>query len=354
MTTGTLPFRGNTMMALMTCLATSTPTPPQRINPDVPAALSTLIEKLLFKDPTMRPRSAEEVADFLQELQGQANATVDAPRVGEPPLAPLPPSESPGIERPSPARKRRRKKVLLRASLGKVSCALSVTLAASMLCCVVPAAYFGFSIGDAWIDHVDDAPLVANADHKHLAPLVANADHKHLADKDGKGDEAKARKENVDAGTGNKKAPVPPADGGAAIDKKVPEQKADGGAATDKKVGPPIKASPFNGPWTARFIHKGDEQGTLKVVFEGDRFRISDEALKSPLVSQYKLTPVMVRKFRDSGGTRFPYEGILAVQGATREDWVDFEVRGANELILHCPPADFPEQCQGLRIEFKR
>ena len=80
---------------------------------------------------------------------------------------------------------------------------------------------------------------------------------------------------------------------------------------------PSAKASPFDGVWTARFTQEGEDRGTLKVVFEGDHFRIRDEFLKSPLVSQYKLTSVMVTRFRKSDSTKFPYEGVLAVRKVT-------------------------------------
>jgi hypothetical protein len=162
------------------------------------------------------------------------------------------------------------------------------------------------------------------------------------------------RKENGGSGVVKDNPPVPPVDGGPVQD-KLPVPTPVDGAVKDKVSPPPIPSSPFNGVWTARFTQEGEDRGTMKVVFEGDRFRISDEFLKSPLMSQYKLTPVMVTRFRKTDSTKYPYEGVLAVQGATHADWVDFEVPNNDRLILYCPPGgDFPPQCRGLKIEFTR
>jgi serine/threonine protein kinase len=73
MSTGELPFKGKTTMAVLTALATKTPKPPIEINPELPQALSDLILQLLQKNPQDRPRSARVVVAALAEIQ-------DAPR----------------------------------------------------------------------------------------------------------------------------------------------------------------------------------------------------------------------------------------------------------------------------------
>jgi serine/threonine protein kinase len=66
--TGQLPFTGPTTTAVLTELAISIPTPAADLNPQVPIALSDLIDKLLEKDPVERPKSAREVADTLRQM----------------------------------------------------------------------------------------------------------------------------------------------------------------------------------------------------------------------------------------------------------------------------------------------
>jgi serine/threonine protein kinase len=68
LTTGVLPFQGEDILALLTALVTTKPTPPQEVNPDVPPALSDLILRLLSQQPDRRPASAREVADALDAI----------------------------------------------------------------------------------------------------------------------------------------------------------------------------------------------------------------------------------------------------------------------------------------------
>ncbi len=69
MSTGELPFKGKTTMAVLNELATKTPVPPREINHDLPPALSDLIVQLLQKDRERRPRSARIVVATLAEIR---------------------------------------------------------------------------------------------------------------------------------------------------------------------------------------------------------------------------------------------------------------------------------------------
>jgi serine/threonine protein kinase len=69
MGTGALPFQGSSVMAVLNALANGTPTPPRELNPDLPAGLAELIERLLAKNPTARPADAQAVADALAALE---------------------------------------------------------------------------------------------------------------------------------------------------------------------------------------------------------------------------------------------------------------------------------------------
>jgi hypothetical protein len=67
--TGELPFRGKSTLAVLNALATTTPPPPVQLNPELPEAFSDLVVRLLKKDRERRPDSAREVADALRDLR---------------------------------------------------------------------------------------------------------------------------------------------------------------------------------------------------------------------------------------------------------------------------------------------
>jgi eukaryotic-like serine/threonine-protein kinase len=71
LSTGQLPFRGESTMAVLLALATQQAQPVQEVNPALPAGLAELIMQLLAKDPALRPASAQEVADRLGALERQ-------------------------------------------------------------------------------------------------------------------------------------------------------------------------------------------------------------------------------------------------------------------------------------------
>ncbi|MCE9534750.1 MAG: protein kinase, partial [Planctomycetes bacterium] len=74
--TGRQPFNGASTMAVLMALGTETPTPASQVNPNVPADLERLINRLLAKDRERRPASAEEVAEALEAIEKPANAGV--------------------------------------------------------------------------------------------------------------------------------------------------------------------------------------------------------------------------------------------------------------------------------------
>jgi hypothetical protein len=69
MTTGKLPFAGETLLATLTAIAVDTPTPVIQLNPQVPHVLADLIERLLAKDPAARHASAEELIEELTAIE---------------------------------------------------------------------------------------------------------------------------------------------------------------------------------------------------------------------------------------------------------------------------------------------
>jgi formylglycine-generating enzyme required for sulfatase activity len=72
LSTGTRPFHGADTLALLSALALEQPSPPARVNPEVPAELSDLVMRLLAKKPEERPPSARAVAEVLRDIESRA------------------------------------------------------------------------------------------------------------------------------------------------------------------------------------------------------------------------------------------------------------------------------------------
>ena len=85
LTTGQLPFHGDSTMSILTSLALDTPTPPRQLNPDLPPRLAALIERLLAKDRAQRPATAKAVADELTVIEREAVAAGSQPADSRPP-----------------------------------------------------------------------------------------------------------------------------------------------------------------------------------------------------------------------------------------------------------------------------
>jgi serine/threonine protein kinase len=66
--TGALPHEAANPIALIAKVLHGTPLPPHERNPEVPLALSSLVLRLIAKEPASRPESAAELAGLLGEL----------------------------------------------------------------------------------------------------------------------------------------------------------------------------------------------------------------------------------------------------------------------------------------------
>jgi serine/threonine protein kinase/Tfp pilus assembly protein PilF len=69
MVTGIMPFRGETSGVLSESILNRAPTPPVRLNPELPAKLEAIIDKSLEKDPEVRYQSAAELRADLRRLR---------------------------------------------------------------------------------------------------------------------------------------------------------------------------------------------------------------------------------------------------------------------------------------------
>jgi serine/threonine protein kinase/tetratricopeptide (TPR) repeat protein len=88
MTTGVLPFRGETTGAIFEAILHGAPIAPVRLNLDVPAELERVISKALDKDRKLRYQSATEMRVDLARLKRDTESTRHAVTVTPQPAAP--------------------------------------------------------------------------------------------------------------------------------------------------------------------------------------------------------------------------------------------------------------------------
>jgi WD40 repeat protein/serine/threonine protein kinase len=77
--TGTMPFRGDTMMAMLAAVIADDPQPVGDINPEIPEPFAKLIHQLMEKKPQNRPNSADEVAERLRQIELGTAAAISLP-----------------------------------------------------------------------------------------------------------------------------------------------------------------------------------------------------------------------------------------------------------------------------------
>src|SRR5271157_3952824 len=74
MTTGKLPFRGESLGDTFDSILNSAPVPPVRLNPDLPVELESIIDKCLEKDRNLRYQHASEIRADLRRLKRETDS----------------------------------------------------------------------------------------------------------------------------------------------------------------------------------------------------------------------------------------------------------------------------------------
>src|SRR6201987_754735 len=84
MSTGLLPFRGDTSGVIFKAILDATPTSPVPLNPELPAELELIISKSLEKDREVRCQSAAELSADLRRLRRDTTSGKTMTGVGQP------------------------------------------------------------------------------------------------------------------------------------------------------------------------------------------------------------------------------------------------------------------------------
>ena len=82
LSTGRLPFTGDTPVSVALKHVNDAPVPPRQVDPSVPPALEAVIMKAMQKDPRLRYHSAEEMREDLQRV-AQGRGVAAQPRVDD-------------------------------------------------------------------------------------------------------------------------------------------------------------------------------------------------------------------------------------------------------------------------------
>jgi serine/threonine protein kinase/Tfp pilus assembly protein PilF len=88
MTTGVLPFRGESSGMVFDSILNRAPTPAVRLNPDLPSEVERLIGKCLEKDRNLRYQHASEIRTDLERLRRATTTAAGSGKVGVPDAPP--------------------------------------------------------------------------------------------------------------------------------------------------------------------------------------------------------------------------------------------------------------------------
>jgi serine/threonine protein kinase len=152
MSTGTLPFRGETSGVLFESILNRVPAPAIRLNPDIPPKLDDIIHRLLEKDRDLRYQSAADLRSELKRLKrdtGSGRTTSVAALSDQPTLSETPPvretvTTTPSSGKSSPAHDSFRNSISDSQQIAGLASRHKTALAAGLVVGVIVLAAFGF------------------------------------------------------------------------------------------------------------------------------------------------------------------------------------------------------------------
>lgn len=137
MCTGRPPFRGDAGLAVLKRVCDDTPRPIREVNPDIPAGLAEIINRLLSKNPDARFQTAGEVAEllsrYLAHLRHDPLTPFHVERLPEPRTIREVHRESNGQAKQRPVRSRLRRPMLVGAAVMLMGIAVLAALEGARL-----------------------------------------------------------------------------------------------------------------------------------------------------------------------------------------------------------------------------
>ena len=139
MSTGTVPFRGDTSAVIFESILSRSPVSPVRLNPDLPAELERIINRALEKDRNLRYQHASEMRAELQRLKRDTESSRSAvqPADKDGNFVPVPPVERKSGSKAQPAHDSKSSDARPTGRPGKIWIAAAASLAVAAVAVVI-------------------------------------------------------------------------------------------------------------------------------------------------------------------------------------------------------------------------